>query len=939
MPIRARTAHFPPKRLLINSSTPYTFSTGANQNDEEALRNDPGYPSCDVGDTIKRFFPRPHVLSFRNASAGTRLPARQQFSAQGVWWQWTVGPRPLASAGITPTTSATIVALTHPASGIIGSTEFSDPAIKANCSISWNGPASVTVFFEGYNGLNLVARQQANLSTPGSMTLALTAPQNQGMTRLLLRVDGPAVFPAYLLQIEQVNYVTASENAQYIGRISRCGSMASTGGKLTYLPNTDYEVTIVTETKVSTTTQGERSASLSDVVYFRTKGLPGLNSVANTGDEIEPYIESLYPPAKAALLYREEPIVLAFSEGMSSILPVDRVSSPTDPPEKTQALELVLNIDRVGSPSGLSRLTVPSVDWLDAHRTTPPVRRFPRAVEDGVDSKMGVRKATSFEPLTLRYLALQSTSATCIVDPLRASQILIHEPIGSDNAAGPWEPSTTLRASVRQKDGPYTQRASFDLLDSGALISQADGGALPAGAWTIDSSQNLVAPASGQGRQYASFGELTWNHLQIQAQFDPQGSAVGIAIGVAGGDQVPQAILATVDPDSGGASLVLRSRLGGVETEIGRAAVTLSGPVTLTVYAFDDTVRAVAAEVTVEAPRWSVREGRVALVASGPAKFSALSVDSLDLYRFDFSTSRYQSFAAHIQSWDGQLSEIAESSAGATSTPLATLLAADLTTIANVMQEDADPQTRQALFTIWTGALGLPLVTQPTGVRLARWTAVDGTLAFVLQSPEPLSFTRDITASLMHHLPPPVWHPIGPANFQAALLHLVYSGKSVTVPQVFEIFAVGDLIVHVTQPVEGPTFAIYTAPLHGPLIPIPGKLQETVTPKKGTNPVLDQLRQFPNGTNVVIRNKVVVAAVNPGIATGPVDQQVPLIVFDNGPETVALLMPVLANGTPITLAPGKYTLHLALSRNRWRDANSTNPESVYAQQQTLELTW
>jgi hypothetical protein len=33
-----------PKRLLINSATPYTFSTGSLQNDEEALRNDPGYP-------------------------------------------------------------------------------------------------------------------------------------------------------------------------------------------------------------------------------------------------------------------------------------------------------------------------------------------------------------------------------------------------------------------------------------------------------------------------------------------------------------------------------------------------------------------------------------------------------------------------------------------------------------------------------------------------------------------------------------------------------------------------------------------------------------------------------------------------------------------------------------------------------------------------------
>src|SRR5207244_2215838 len=128
--------------------------------------------------------------------------------------------------------------------------------------------------------------------------------------------------------------------------------ISATGGKLAFLPNHDYEVTVTTEAKVSTKSQGERSTTLSEVFYFATKGLPGLNSVAKTGDEIEPYIESLYPPAQAMLLYRTEPVVLAFTEGMSSILPVDRVNAPADPPERTQAMELALNIDRVGSPSG-----------------------------------------------------------------------------------------------------------------------------------------------------------------------------------------------------------------------------------------------------------------------------------------------------------------------------------------------------------------------------------------------------------------------------------------------------------------------------------------------------------------------------------------------------------------------------------------------------------
>jgi hypothetical protein len=35
----------------------------------------------------------------------------------------------------------------------------------------------------------------------------------------------------------------------------------------------------------------------------------------------------------------------------------------------------------------------------------------------------------------------------------------------------------------------------------------------------------------------------------------------------------------------------------------------------------------------------------------------------------------------------------------------------------------------------------------------------------------------------------------------------------------------------------------------------------------------------------------------------------------------------------------KYTLQFNLSRRRWRDTNSTNPESVYLQAQSLELSW
>ena len=60
---------------------------------------------------------------------------------------------------------------------------------------------------------------------------------------------------------------------------------------------------------------------------FRTRGLPGLNAVEAPAHELEPYVESVYPGA-TGLLYRREPVVLAFDERFSTLLPVDRTPVP-----------------------------------------------------------------------------------------------------------------------------------------------------------------------------------------------------------------------------------------------------------------------------------------------------------------------------------------------------------------------------------------------------------------------------------------------------------------------------------------------------------------------------------------------------------------------------------------------------------------------------------
>ncbi|MGA9732716.1 MAG: hypothetical protein WBQ83_18700, partial [Candidatus Acidiferrales bacterium] len=79
-----------PKRLLMNSASPYSFTTSNPQDDEEGLKNDPGFPCCNER---RGKLPRPYEIDYAAFAPGTRAPARQQFIGprpNGYWWTWDV---------------------------------------------------------------------------------------------------------------------------------------------------------------------------------------------------------------------------------------------------------------------------------------------------------------------------------------------------------------------------------------------------------------------------------------------------------------------------------------------------------------------------------------------------------------------------------------------------------------------------------------------------------------------------------------------------------------------------------------------------------------------------------------------------------------------------------------------------------------------------------
>ena len=197
---------------------------------------------------------------------------------------------------------------------------------------------------------------------------------------------------------------------------------------------------------------------------------------------------------------------------------------------------------------------------------------------------------------------------------------------------------------------------------------------------------------------------------------------------------------------------------------------------TLLATAYDDRVKAQVGEVVVEADRDVVREGRLCLVAGGPVAFTSLQVHGLDLFAFGFTVSRFGSFEDHIGSWSGRLDDAAPDvmGPGTTTATVAQLWAAGAGDVSAVMAPGATAADRERVFAAWAGALGLPLKDDVTSLELTRVTdSIGRAQALLIESPEPLDLTSEITAGMVHRthtggLPFPV-QPLPPSTVAGSL--------------------------------------------------------------------------------------------------------------------------------------------------------------------------
>ena len=573
------------------------------------------------------------------------------------------------------------------------------------------------------------------------------------------------------------------------------------------------------------------------------------------------------------------------------------------------------------------RLSVPTADWVVAHRgTAPPPRRWvPRVVDDAL-VKPSVRRAPTIQPLQLRLEALEQLSPACTVtEPrLHSSQILSHSPVDPDGADPPlWPPRTTLRAAVRGKSAAHVSRRPFEAGDETAL-TVADEGRFTAAAWQVSDGVLSVAGTPAVGlRHYATFGETSWDHMQIDAEVDPAAGVAGVAVAVSGLPVVDRALLALVDEATG--HLRLLARRNGAVTELSSVPIpdTASAPYALQVLVFDDKVRARVGETSIEADRGNLRDGRMAVVLDGPGGCSALRVDGLDGYLTQVTTSRYAGFSEHVGSFDNRVRALPGDAAA-----VAALRASTLGEIQAAMTANADKEIRQRLFDRWVAELAIPLAPAVEGLRI---NSVENAL-LVLESPEPLPFSRDVSVAAVHRVTSQPDPPSGvPPSLMEFAASIMFKRDMVSGPVPNNAAAVvrrARTLVHavlldgLTGQVEYRVYRVSVAQGTGGLS-LDGELVDVRTTPPAAQGFPPRRMRLPVDHIALLdaTGRLLAAAIPLPVER---DEAIELTILTNGVEDRALLIPTAV------MQPDTYSFTFAIDRPRFRGDPTPYRASVIA---------
>jgi hypothetical protein len=537
------------------------------------------------------------------------------------------------------------------------------------------------------------------------------------------------------------------------------------------------------------------------------------------------------------------------------------------------------------------------------------------------------RTALTLDPVRVRLETMATRPGGCPDPPsLARSQVLVHDPVDpADTGVGAatWAPDAHHRVSVRIKDAPFVDRRPFEQGDETAF-TMADHGRMFGTAWTLAAGELAPSVATDGIRHFAVFGDATWDHVQVLVDVDPSSGEAGVATGVSGLPNITEAILAVV---SNGRLRLLELRRA-VVTELASAALPSGavGPLALRVVAYDDFVRAEVGDVRIEAPRTDIRAGHLALVALDGGAFSSLVVDSIDAYRFDVQTSRFETFEQHIATFGGELLAWTPTPGVATDS-VAGLLASTGPTIATAMAPRSDREARQRVFDQWVAALAVPIgkgAHAPQRLLVTRIGNGATADALLIESPEPLPFSTDVTIKVAHWVPGGFggWGDIGGWD-DLGNLHLAM---------------VTDEVAHATErarwlvhsPADGQPVATFDVGR------VTGRPRTMVPIAHRVDAATVAVRPDPGTAVLVDANGEVIGwpfPVNPGHW-----EDAPARVLSDGDETRAFVIPTDASGHAVALPARRYRLQFAIDRSRWR-VDAPDAVSNYRATADAYVTW
>ena len=380
---------------------------------------------------------------------------------------------------------------------------------------------------------------------------------------------------------------------------------------------------------------------VTDFVYFATKGLPGLNFVEQTGDELAAYVRSTYP-ARRGWVYSKEPVVLALDEKYKITLPIEK-RRPGLFDEHTQIVQLHLAVQQATGDVPNPAVGAPTpTDWLTHSKNNIPVV-FPWLTE----LVFVQAKSVNLHLVRLENL-LQAAAGSCVpsVTTLTNHTLLVAQPFGvAENGQNQWVAGANYRAAVGLENGAFIHRAGFesdDLLGFHLLGAPQ--------LWRFFEKKLKVEAA--EAPQLARFGEADWNHFTLKTEISGLDGAAGVAVGTDFSGAAGLYILISTAP-SGDVFLKILNQISNLAAPLAEKLLPAAARFQLEVTAFDDRISATVGSEKLDVPRGEIREGFCALVvAGGSAVFENLHLGSLDMFAFGFRASRFKDFEGHIADFD-----------------------------------------------------------------------------------------------------------------------------------------------------------------------------------------------------------------------------------------------------------------------------------------------